>query len=99
MEVSTADLNFLSSLLSHSQILPFPDPTPEEGLVDGVLPPRFDGGQSTVVSTSASYVHLLQKERDAGRRRIAGLEGVLKATGGEEMLDAWKAVSYTSLRV
>ncbi|KAL7416102.1 hypothetical protein BDY24DRAFT_381014 [Mrakia frigida] len=78
------------ALRAFFHILPIPDSTPS-GLVDGVLPPNVDDGQSTVVSTSASYVHALQKERDAGRRMIAGLEGVLKATGGEEMLDAWKA--------
>jgi len=82
-----------SDLVLASHMHPFPDPTDGEGLVDGVLPPTVDGGQSTVVSTSASYVRSLQRERDAGRRMIAGLEGVLKATGGEEMLDAWKAVS------
>lgn len=61
--------------------------------MDGVPLPKTDAGALTVVTTSAAYVDALQRERASGKRMVAGLEAVLKATGGEEMLDAWRAVS------
>ena len=65
-------------------------------LIDGVPLPKTDAGALTVVTASAAYVDVLQRERASGKRMLAGLEAVLKATGGEEMLDAWRAVSPPS---